>query len=107
MNEKELNRRARRIEKDLRRLLIALKPDIADEYRESADDLPGIDITIGIDADCHDWSYQTGDNSYTGGAYSYSHWGVGRLYRRSNCVELAARLVADACEQIETTETAA
>lgn len=101
MTEQELNRRAYRIERDLRRLLIALKPDICDDYRESADDLPGVDVTIGVNAECDEWNYQTGDNSYTGGAYSFPYWGVGRLYRRSNCAELAAQIVADAIEQIE------
>jgi len=100
MTEKELNRRARQIELELRTLLIALKPDIRDDYRESADDLPGMDITIGVDAECVAWNYQTGDNSFTGGAYGYPYWGVGRLYRRSNCTELAAQIVADAAEQM-------
>ena len=101
MTEKELNRRARVIEKDLRRLLIALKPDICDDYRESPDDLPGFDVTIGLDADCDAWDYQTGDNSFSGGAYAFPYWGVGRLCRRSNCTELAAQIVADAIEQID------
>jgi len=101
MNEKELNRRARIIERELRRLLIDLKPDIRDDYRESADDLPGTDITIGVDAELVGWNYQTGDNSFTGGAYGYPYWGIGRLYRRSNCTELAAQIVADAIDQIE------
>ncbi len=101
MTEKDLNRCARIIEKDLRRLLIALKPNICDDYRESPDDLPGMDITIGVTANLDGWSYQTGDNSFTGGAYGYPYWGVGRLYRRSNCAELAAQIVAYAIEQIE------
>lgn len=35
------------------------------------------------------WSYQTGDNSYTGGAYGHPFWGVVSLYRRSNSAALA------------------
>lgn len=101
LTEKELVLRARRIELELRRLLIALKPDICDDYRESPDDLPGMYITIGVNPDCTEWNYQTGDNSYTGGAYSHPYWGVGRLYRRSNCRELAAEIVADAIGQID------
>ena len=100
-NEKELNKRAARIERELTALLKALKPDIADDYRESPDDLPGMDVTIGVPADLSEWSYQTGDNSYTGGAYAYPYWGVGRLYRRSNSRELAAQIVSDAIGQLE------
>ena len=81
-----------------RRLLIALKDEIGDEYRCTDDpdaDKPGMLVTIGFtpaDADADKpacWSYQTGDNSYTGGAYGHPHWAIVYLYRRSNCTELA------------------
>ena len=100
MTTQDLDTRIRRIERELSKLLIALKAEIRDEYRENPDDLPGIAVTIGTTADCCDWNYQTGDNSFSGGAYSYPFWGVGRLYRRSNCKELAAQIVADAINQI-------
>ena len=100
MTTQDLDTRIRRIERELRKLLIALKADIRDEYRVDPDDLPGVDVTIGTTADCSNWTYQTGDNSFSGGAYSYPFWGVGRLCRRSNCTELAAQIVADAINQI-------
>ena len=32
-------------------------------------------ITVGMDKDGN-WGWQSGDNSYSGGAYGYRHWGV-------------------------------
>lgn len=89
------------------RLFKALKQDIGDDYRASEDeDKPGMCVTIGFtpanDERDASWSYQTGDNSYTGGAYGHPHWAVVSLYRRSNsrvlaleCAEQIAELTYD------------
>ena len=72
-------------------LLRLLKRDIADDYRatnDPEDNTPGMQVTFGLDAS-GDWSYQTGDNSFTGGAYGHTAWGIAYLTRRSNCKELA------------------
>jgi hypothetical protein len=57
------------------------------------DTTPGMLVTIGFTPGDDDkdwsWSYQTGDNSFTGGAYGHAHWGVIYLNRRSNSRELA------------------
>lgn len=75
--------------KDLVDLCKEIKKQISDEYRAFIDDdVPGIQLTVGADGK-GGWSYQTGDNSYTGGAYSYPHWAVVGVYRSSNCHELA------------------
>lgn len=77
---------------ELRRLFIAMKKDIGDDYRCTlADDQgpPSIDVTIGWEPEDGSWNYQTGDNSFTGGAYGYPHWAVVYLGRRSNSTELA------------------
>ena len=84
-------------------LLRELKKHIGDECRasdDSEDTTPGMAITIGINPDDGSWSYQTGDNSYTGGAYGYQYWGVGSLYRRTNTRQLARELIDDAADQI-------
>ena len=73
---------------ELKSLLIALKNDIADDYIEEGETIPSICVTIGANIK-GEWSYQTGDNSYSGGAYLYPHWAVIQLYRRSNSLELA------------------
>lgn len=69
-------------------LLVQLKPQIEDDYIAEGDHLPSIQVTIGANIE-GEWSYQTGDNSYSGAAYNYPHWAVIQLYRRSNCLELA------------------
>jgi hypothetical protein len=77
--------------KELARLFVALKSNIGDDYRASDDpddETPGMSVTIGASVD-GSWSYQTGDNSFTGGAYGHRHWAVVSLYRRSNSRELA------------------
>jgi len=101
-----------RLEKDIRRmvpqwerLFKALKGDIGDDYRASDDSeesTPGMCVTIGFTpagygtaerphlVECEaSWGYQTGDNSYTGGAYHHPYWAVVSLYRRSNSRKLA------------------
>lgn len=78
---------------DVYRLCRAVKQDICDEYHAfEDDDYPGIQLTVACGDDGGkngNWSYQTGDNSYTGGAYSYPHWAVVGIYRTSNCKQIA------------------
>jgi hypothetical protein len=59
-----------------------------DLYRYDADDVPYIQVTIGIDGR-GGWGYQTGDNSYSGAAYHYPYWGVAEVYRRRDVRETA------------------
>lgn len=68
------------------------------DYIADDDDEPGIDLTIGVDIHTGDWSYQTGDNSYTGGAYGYRDWGVARIYRGSNSRDVARDLIEQVAE---------
>ena len=79
--------------KDLASLIKQLKPTIGDEYRasefDSEDDPPSMLLTVGWSAESGDWSWQTGDNSYSGGAYHYPTWATVAIYRRSNSKELA------------------
>lgn len=75
-------------------LITALILDIADDYRASddpEDTEPGMQVTVG--ADSEGWSYQTGDNSFTGGAYGYADWAVVSIYRDSNPVDIAQDIV--------------
>lgn len=89
--------------KEVSALLRSLKADIGDEYRASddpEDNTPGMCVTIGVDPETGAWSYQTGDNSYIGGAYGYHYWGIGYLYRRSNSRDVARSMIDDAADQI-------
>jgi hypothetical protein len=69
--------------KHLRALLIDLKSQVDDDY---------LDVTIGWSPDTGYWGFQTGDNSFTGGAYLHPHWAVVSLERRSNCTKLAREI---------------
>lgn len=80
--------------KDLRSLIISIKGDICDSYVEEEGDLPSIQLTIGCSPLKGEWSYQTGDNSYTGGAYFHRHWGIATIYRRSRSADLARDIIA-------------
>lgn len=82
--------------RDMEALLKSLKPTIGDEYRSHPEaTLPSIAVTIGAELtpDGIAWNYQTGDNSYTGGAYGFKHWGIVDLYRRDNSRRLADDIV--------------
>jgi hypothetical protein len=81
---------------ELAELVRQLIPTIGDDYRaapddRSSDDTPSMAITIG--ADEKGWSHQTGDNSFTGGAYGYAYWGVGTIDRDSDPVDVAEDLL--------------
>ncbi len=87
--------------KELASLIMHLKKGIGDDYRatdDPSDDVPGMCLTIGCSYD-KSWSYQTGDNSYSGGAYGHPFWGVGYIYRNSNSVELAREIINDVHDQ--------
>lgn len=80
--------------KELSALIKAVKRNIDTDCRASCDPddhLPGIQLTCGINYQGA-WSYQTGDNSYTGGAYGYPYWAVVSIFRRSNSRELAKEI---------------
>jgi hypothetical protein len=67
------------------------KRHIDNEMTREDDSCPSIDVTLA----CGPGGYalQLGDNSYSGPAYSFPHWGVSSLYRRSNCKALARDLI--------------
>lgn len=102
----------KRCKRDWRKLLVALKSEIADDYRVDEwddSDKPGMLVTIGFtpanpehgEAAAHSWGYQTGDNSFTGGAYGHPRWAVISLYRDSNCAELANQIESELLELID------
>ncbi len=77
---------------ELASLIVALKKDIGDDYRADEfddSDTPSMSVTVGANA-AGQWNYQTGDNSFTGGAYGFSAWAVVTIDRRSNSREIAA-----------------
>ena len=93
---------------DMVRLVTALIPDIKDDYRayepEPGDDsdVPSMLLTIG--ADESGWSYQTGDNSSTGGAYGYADWSSVALYRDSDPESVADEIISGFPDDFEFSE---
>ncbi|MDD3885143.1 MAG: hypothetical protein PHW66_09490 [Gallionella sp.] len=73
-------------------------PQSDPDYIADEDDKPGIDLTIGVNTLTGEWSWQTGDNSYTGGAYGCRDWGVTRVYRATNSRECARDLINQVAE---------
>ena len=96
-------KQGKQMEREIRSLLIQLKREIGDDYRctdDPDDNTPGMLVTVAT-TDGESWSYQTGDNSYTGGCYSHPHWSLIYLYRRSNCAELASSAVDELLGMVE------
>lgn len=83
--------------KTLAALVREIKKGISPEYRASDDpndETPAILLTIGADGKGrNNWSYQTGDNSYSGGAYHYPYWGVVDVTRACNSREVAKDII--------------
>lgn len=92
-------------------LVKALVPTIADDYRatDDPDDTePGMCLTVGFtpeteDNDCR-WNYQTGDNSFTGGAYGHPHWAVVYLSRESVASDVADEIANQISELVAQSE---
>lgn len=84
-------------QKELAELIAALQPTIREDYRAyddcEEDSEPSMLLTIG--ADSRGWGWQTGDNSFFGGAYGYAYWGVVGLTRYASAAELAGELLSD------------
>jgi len=102
MTEKQFDEFKTRILPELTALLKELQKDIGDEYRAYEDDEePGMHITIATDDSLKSWGYQTGDNSFTGACYHYPYWGIGALYRETDCAELASELIESLTDVME------
>jgi len=101
------------LKQELYSLLVAIKKD-ADwyslrqevlEFGPSTDPTPYVEVTIGCTFDfaegCITWSFQTGDNSFTGGAYSHPEWFTTSILSRSNCKDLAKGLAEEIAGRIQ------
>lgn len=107
MKNNEFDQFKARILPELAGLLKELQGDIGDDYRDGNDpndDTPAMHITIATDDSLADWTYQTGDSSYSGSCYHYPYWGSGTLTRDCNCEKLADELIENLAESIEFNE---
>lgn len=88
-------------------LIAGLIPQIDDDFRASDDpddDTPAMQLTIGFtpatDTTEYSWHYQTGDNSFSGGAYSHPHWSVVTILRDSNPQDVAEEIATQLAELV-------
>lgn len=80
--------------KELSALIRAIKKEITDDFRAFEDDeQPGIQLTVSTDKNGKEFSYQTGDNSFSGGCYGHPIWAFGAVYRDTNSRVLAKELI--------------
>lgn len=103
MKAQELEHKAKQIRNEIQDLLRELKTEIFDEYRAPGcedETRLGMMVTVGISQDALEWAFQTGDNSYTGGAYAHPFWGVAVLYRRSNIRKLSQEITDQAFDNL-------
>ena len=82
-------------------LINSIQLDIEDDFIQEGDDEPSIQLTISVNPECDEWTYQTGDNSFTGSCYHHPYWGVSSVYRDSDAEELADYLIDDLSNQIQ------
>jgi hypothetical protein len=90
------------LEPEFELLVTELIPTIADDYRafedfDPEDDVPSMQLTVATDDLASCWSFQTGDNSFTGNAYGLPHWAVVYLTRDSDPNDVAKE-IADQLE---------
>lgn len=79
--------------RELWALVKRVRSSIDDDWRaDEESEEPSTTLTVGWDPDTGRWSYQTGDNSYTGGAYGFSHWAVVYVARRTPLRETAREI---------------
>ncbi len=94
------------LRQELYSLLVEIKKgadwyNLRRDFREASpdDSVPYVDVTIGCTFDftegCITWSFQTGDNSFTGGAYGHPEWFTTSILSRSNCKDLAKDLIEE------------
>lgn len=88
----------------LSKIIKSLSSNVTDDMIDHDWESPAIQITLGISVTNNtiSWGWQSGDNSYTGGAYSYPYWGIGYVGKDLNdeeCKSLANDLLEEALDQ--------
>jgi len=71
-------------------------------FRKDAREYGELELTVAVSDDGSQWSYQTGDNSYTGGAYSLPHWAVTTIMPDSEHKEVYSEIISQLEELTET-----
>jgi hypothetical protein len=76
-------------------------PDLDDEIDNLIDELACMDVTVGLDPTDGTYGYQTGDNSFTGGAYGFRPWAVVTISRDSDPGQTADEIIRQWSDELE------
>jgi hypothetical protein len=60
-----------------------------------------LDLTVGYSPATQQWGYQTGDNSFTGGAYCHPIWGVTTITDGCSVDTILSEIFGEIEEQLE------
>ena len=80
--------------------LIADLMRVKEELEGYAGEIDCIEYTLASNEDYSGYAAQTGDNSYTGSAYSFPFWAVGQVSLDTDLSDLANDLLEQLAEQI-------
>ena len=58
-------------------------------------------LTVGFTPESGRWGFQTGDNSFTGGAYGHPFWGVAWISSESHPAWVAREILGEIASQID------
>jgi hypothetical protein len=83
------------IKQEIGEFLLAAWSDLIDDAKEYG----AIDLTVASDGES--WNYQTGDNSFTGGAYGLPHWAVVTFTADSDARDIAEDIICQLEELME------
>ena len=61
----------------------------------------GLQLTVACNDEQTEWSWQSGDNSYTGGAYSFPHWAVVEIFARDKVSDIVNDIFSQWAELID------
>ena len=88
--------------KALTELIKAIKVSMRGFSPDELEDGRWLSVTIGADGKGPDsWDYQTGNNSFAGGAYGYPHWAVVSVSRRCNSGKVADEILTQLRDLID------
>lgn len=88
--------------KALTELIKTIKVSMRGFSPDELEDGRWLSVTVGADGKGREsWGWQTGDNSFTGGAYGYPHWAVVSLSRRCKSGEVADEILTQLRDLID------
>lgn len=80
---------------ELARLVRSVRANIGPDHRASGDpddNTPAVSLTVGANREGQ-WNFQTGDNSFTGGAYGFASWAVVTVTKGENSFAVADEIL--------------